>query len=335
MKILISLLLFATLVSSCNKEEKAPEKKRVWIYSSLWKGTVKDINEKLSKKFPDIEFHWFKEGSEEIAIKADTQILTDGQINADIIIATSRLWMQEKAKQGYFSPISAELINDIPLEFKHKDNLFASFSIPVTVPVYNASKIPSSEAPKSLKDLADIKWMKKIAIGNPLSSGTNFTTLAMLQHHYGWDYVKALRKNKTISNGGNGTVYKTLKSEKRLIGWMTMDIMLRYMDTEKGLKHFYPTDGVIIQQNVLALPKRKKKKEYLDDVVKWFFSDEAQQIMVDAYSYSPFPDKAPPKGGKPLKELIKGSFKWNELVIESVNRKRKELLDGFTEILFK
>jgi iron(III) transport system substrate-binding protein len=335
MRLLIGLLTLGIIFVSCNKEEIVPDKKRVWIYSSLWKGTINDINDRLSKKFPDIEFHWFRDGSEEIAIKADSQILTDGQINADIIIATSRLWMQEKAKQGYFSPIEVNKVNDIPLEFKHKNNLFASFSIPVTVPVYNSKKILSSKAPKSFKDLANIKWMKKIAIGNPLSSGTNFTTLAMLQHHYGWDYVRALKKNKTISNGGNGTVYKTLKSEKSLIGWMTMDIILRYQNKQSDLSYVYPTDGVIIQQNVLALPKKNKKKEYLSDVVTWFFSDEAQQLMIDAYSYSPFLEKDPPKGARPLKELMKGSFKWNISVIESVNRKRKELREGFTEILFK
>jgi len=333
-KILILLIPFLYLVG-CNSKDEAPPKKRVWIYSSLWKGTVDEINQRLSKKFPDIEFHWYKDGSEEIASKSDTQILTDGEINADIIIATSRLWMQEKAKQGYFSPIDKTLIDPIPEEFKHKDNLFACFSIPVTVPVYNASKISKKDAPKSFKEFSSKKWTKRVAIGNPLSSGTNFTTLAMLQHHYGWDYVKGLRKNKTVSNGGNGTVYKTLKSGKKDIGWMTMDIMLRYMDKEKDLIHFYPEDGVIIQQNVLATPNRKKKKEFLKDVVAWFFSEEAQKIMVDSYSYSPFPNHAPPKGGKPLVDLMKGSFKWNEDVIESVNRKRKELRDGFADILFK
>ncbi len=331
----ILLILIPFLLIACNQKEDKPEKKRIWIYSSLWKGTVDDINERLSKKFPDIEFHWFKDGSEEIAGKADTQILTDGEINADIIIATSRLWMQEKAKQGYFSPIDSTLIAEIPDEFKNKDNLFASYSIPVTVPVYNSKKISPADAPKSFKELSSKKWTKRIAIGNPLSSGTNFTTLAMLQHHYGWDYVESLRTNKTISNGGNGTVYKSLKDGKRDIGWLTMDIMLRYLDKEKDLKLFYPEDGVIIQQNVLATPKRKEKKEYLKDVVAWFFSDEAQKIMVDAYSYSPFPKKAPPKGGKPLDELMKGSFKWDDNVIDSVNRKRKELRDGFARILFK
>ena len=92
--------------------------------------------------------------------------------------------MQEKAKQGYFSPIDQNLIAEIPDEFKNKSNLFASFSVPVTVPVYNSKKIIPSEAPKSYKELSSSKWMKRIAIGNPLSSGTNFTTLAMLQHHY-------------------------------------------------------------------------------------------------------------------------------------------------------
>jgi iron(III) transport system substrate-binding protein len=329
------LVLIPFLLLSCNQEKKAPEIKRVWIYSSLWKGTVDEINEKLKAKFPEIEFHWYKDGSEEIAGKSDTQILTDGEINADIIIATSRLWMQEKAKQGYFSPIDQNLIAEIPDEFKNKSNLFASFSVPVTVPVYNSKKIIPSEAPKSYKELSSSKWMKRIAIGNPLSSGTNFTTLAMLQHHYGWDFVQGLRENKTISNGGNGTVYQALKSGKRDIGWLTMDIMLRYMDEEKDLKIIYPSDGVIIQQNVLALPKRKEQKPFLKDVVKWFFSEEAQKIMVDAYSYSPFPSHAPPKGGRPLTELMKGSFRWDDIVIDSVNRKRKELRDGFAAIFFK
>ncbi|MCO4795048.1 MAG: extracellular solute-binding protein [Bacteriovoracaceae bacterium] len=317
------------------KEEVKPEKKKIWIYSSLWKGTIENINEQLSKKFPDIEFHWFREGSEEIASKAEGQILTDGEINADIIIATSRLWLEEMANKGYLTKLNTPLISKIPNDLKHPENLFSTFSIPVMIPVYNSQKISKKDAPTNFKDFSNKKWKGKIAIGNPLSSGTNFTTMAMLQHHYGWEFIKSLRTNETLAQGGNDSVYKSLKSGRRDIGWLTMDIMLRYMKEEKVLKHFYPKDGVIIQHNVLALPKRKEKKDYRQEVAEWFFGKEAQSIMTDAYSYSPFPGIEPPEGGKPLSELRKSSFKWSQDVIKSILKSRKDLKDGFMDILYK
>ena len=49
---------------------------------------------------------------------------------------------------------------------------------------YNSDKLSAEEAPKSWKDLTDPKWQGKIAMPNPMLSGTAFVAVAALADKY-------------------------------------------------------------------------------------------------------------------------------------------------------
>lgn len=331
------LLLILCLLSGlgCQKEGKdSGDEKSVWIYTSMYKDTIADMTPLLEKAFPDVELKWFQAGSEEIATKVNAEILSGGT-QADILISSDRFWYEEMGNKGFLLEYNSKKTTEIPDQLKHSKGHYHTVSIPVMVMAYNSEAISEIEAPKTYKEMADPKWMGKFTTGSPLASGTNFTTMAMLQHHYGWEYFESLKSNKTISQGGNSSVLRKIQSKERPVGWVLLENLLRFQDKDKRLKTIYPQDGVIIHSNVMAVTKKEGTRETAKAVAEWFFGKDGQEAMVRSYMYSPFNDIKAPKGAPPFSKLLKSSFPWTKEFIDKVTENRSKMKEKYTEIMFQ
>src|SRR5688500_4111011 len=85
----LAFIFGLVLALGCTKKE-AP-KNELWIYTSLYKDTIADIQPKLEKQFPDIKFNFFQAGSEEVAAKINAEELAGGT-KADVVIFSDRFW---------------------------------------------------------------------------------------------------------------------------------------------------------------------------------------------------------------------------------------------------
>ncbi|TNE96822.1 MAG: extracellular solute-binding protein [Deltaproteobacteria bacterium] len=329
----ILLICLSLTILSCNKDEKK-ESNEVWIYTSMYKDTIADMTPKLQKAFPNLKFQWFQAGSEEIATKVNAEILAGGT-QADILISSDRFWYEEMGNTGYLIGFNSEKTSAIPSQLKHPKGYYNAVSIPVMVMAFNSEAINESDAPKSFKEMADDKWKAKFTTGSPLASGTNFTTMAMLQHNYGWDYFKALKNNETIAQGGNSSVLRRIQSKERPVGWVLLENLLRFQDKDQRLKTIFPEDGVVLQANVMGITKKDGSRENAKKVADWFLSQDGQAAMVRSFMYSPFESFEPPKGAPPFSKLLSNSFEWSKEFIEKTTKTRAELKEKFTEIMFQ
>ena len=329
--LILPFILFINI--SCNKESNKDSNK-IWIYTSMYKDTIADMTPKLEKAFPGMEFKWFQAGSEEIATKVNAEILAGGT-QADIMISSDRFWYEEMGNNGYLISFKSDSTKKIPPQLKQPDGHYNAVSIPVMVMAYNSEVINEIDAPKSFKEMADPKWKGKFTTGSPLASGTNFTTMAMLQHNYGWDYFKSLKSNETIAQGGNSSVLRRIQSKERPVGWVLLENLLRFQDKDKRLKTIFPEDGVVLQANVMGITKKEGSREKVKKVADWFLSKEGQAAMVKSYMYSPYENFEPPKGAPPFSNLLKNSFNWSKEFIDKVTKMRAELKEKYTEIMFQ
>lgn len=330
MKKIITLALIGLLPFSCTKKE---EKTKIWIYTSLYKDTISDIQPKLATAFPEIDFQFYQAGSEEVAAKVQAENLS-GKIQADILISSDRFWYEDMASQQKllaFKPDNSDKVQDF---FKHPENFYTTLSFPVMVIAYNSEAVSENEAPKSFKELADSKWKDKVSTGSPLASGTNFTTVAFLAKKYGWDYFSSLRKNNIISEGGNSGVVRRLQSKERPIGIVLLENVLRLKTTDPRIKFIIPTDGAVIQSNVLAIVKKEGDQEKTKKVVNWLFGSEGQAAMARSYMYPAVSSNKEPEGAPEFTQLMKTSLPWTrDFIIETV--KNRELIkDQFAKIVF-
>jgi len=330
MKRIMLLAVMALLPFSCTKKE---EKTKVWIYTSLYKDTIADIQPKLVAAFPDVDVQFYQAGSEEVAAKVQAESLA-GKIQADILISSDRFWYEDMASQQKlmaYKPAGSEKVENF---FKHPDNFYAALSFPVMVIAYNSEAVASIDAPKSFKELGDAKWKDKVSTGSPLASGTNFTTVAFLAKKYGWDFFSQLRKNNVISEGGNSGVVRRLQSKERPVGVVLLENVLRLTSTDARIKWVIPSDGAVIQTNVLAIVKKDGDQEKTKKIVDWMFSSEGQTAMARSFMYPSVPGNVAPVGAPTFAEVEKTALPWTREFIAETMKTREEIKDKFAKIIF-
>lgn len=330
MKKIILLAVMALLPFSCTKKE---EKTKVWIYTSLYKDTIADIQPKLAAAFPDVDAQFYQAGSEEVAAKVQAEDLA-GKIQADILISSDRFWYEDMASQQKlvaYKPAHSDKVQDF---FKHPENFYTTLSFPVMVIAYNSEAVSDKDAPKTFKELADAKWKDKVSTGSPLASGTNFTTVAFLAKKYGWDYFTQLRKNNVISEGGNSGVVRRLQSKERPVGVVLLENILRLTTTDVRIKFIIPTDGSVIQSNVLALVKKDGDQEKAKKIADWMFGPEGQAAMARSFMYPSVAGNAAPTGAPEFTKLMETALPWTREFIAETMKTREEIKDKFAKIIF-
>lgn len=315
----------------CTKKES---KKELWIYTSLYKDTIGDLQPKLEAQFPEVKFNFFQAGSEEITAKVNAEMLAGGT-KADVLIFSDRFWFEDMAQQGKLHNYKPKSSEQVPDSLKHPDGAYATVSIPVMVLIYNSDSLTEDKAPKTFKEMAEPKWKGKFSTGSPLASGTNFTTVAFLQKAYGWDYFQGLRKNDTISEGGNSSVIRRVQTKERPVGWVLLENVLRYQDKDLKMKVVYPDDGVVIQSNVMAIVKKSETRDLAEKFTDWMYSKDGQDAMVKSFMYSPLPGFEAPKGAPSFDQLMSKSQKWSNELLQEIMKNRENIKEQFTKIMFQ
>jgi iron(III) transport system substrate-binding protein len=300
----------------------------------MYKDTITEITPLLEKAFPGVAFKFYQAGSEDVAAKVNGELMAKA-LQADVIISSDRFWYEELADKELLHAYSPKGSEKISPEFNHPKNFYTTVAIPVMVLAYNSEVIKAEDAPKSFREMTDPKWKGKFTIGSPLASGTNFTTIAMLLNNYGWEFIDGLRKNDTISDGGNSAVIQKMQSKERPIGWVLLENLLRFQDTDKRLQAIFPEDGVIIHNNVMAISKKEGNRELAEHFADWMFGPEGQAAIVRSYMYSPLPASEPPRGAPKFSDLKIKNFAWSRDFISHTVKNRTEIKEKFASIMFE
>ncbi len=325
--VVIALLL--CVLPGCTKKPMKPE---LWIYTSLYKDTVSDVQPRLAALFPDHTVQFFQAGSEEVAAKVSAEELAGGT-KADLVVFSDRFWFEEMAQAGRFHKYLPKGVDQVTEVMKNKDGFYSAVSIPVMVMIYNSDAVKPEDAPKTFKEMTEPKWKNKFCTGSPLSSGTNFTTVAFLQKAYGWDYFKKLHANGVISEGGNSSVIRRVQTKERPVGWVLLENVLR-LKADSKIKVIYPDDGVVLQSNSLAIIKKAVSREAAEKVADWFFSDDGQAAMTRSFMYAAVPRIEAPKGAPPFSELSLKAQKWSPELVQELMKNREAIKEEFTNIMF-
>ncbi len=326
------LILFFISISfiSCTSKDN---EKTVWIYTSLYKDTISDIQPKLEKAFPGVKFQFYQAGSEEVAAKVQAESMA-GKIQADLLMSSDRFWYEDLANKGALVSYQPAQHEKIDKNYKHPEGFYTTVSFPIMVIAYNSEAVSEADAPKSFKDLSADRWKDKISMGSPLASGTAFTTVTFLEKKYGWDYFKNLRKNNFIAEGGNSGVVRRLQSKERPVGVVLLENILRLKTTDPRIKWHLPSDGAVIQSNVLAIVKKEKDQQLEKKVADWMFGPEGQQAMARSFMYPAVEGQAAPEGAPEFKSIAKSAPSWNREFIAETLKSREKIKDQFSKIAF-
>ena len=311
-------------------------KKKIWIYTSIYKEVIETMREPLQKAMPpDVEVMWFQSGSENIASKVNAE-LAAGAARADLILTSDPFWYHELKGQGRLLPYKSDAAKDIPAIYVDPDGAYAGVRLPVMVIGYNSRYFTNdSELPKSWKDLADPRFKRLISMPNPLESGSSFTAVALLQKQYGWDYFEKLRANDVIAAGGNSSVVTRMETRERPVGILLLENVLKAWDKGSPVRPIYPSDGTIPVLSPIAILRDSRNPELARKAYDWFFTDEAQRAIVRGSMYSLVETAPSPDHALPYAELKKTMMPWSAEILERMFAERGAIKSKFSETVLR
>lgn len=326
---LIGVLLMALALAGCTKRS---DKKTLWIYTSLYKDVIAQMETKLRTRFPDVDFKWYQSGSENVAARLGAE-LASGKTLADLVMTSDPFWYLELKAAGHLLPYESKAAERVPDRFRDKDKAFTIVRVPTVVMARNTQAVPPGTEPKSWKELLDPKWTGKISMGSPLESGTSFTAVAQLVKKEGWGYFETLRRHGLLAAGGNSAVISRMETKERPVGIVLLENVLEAKKRGSPLEPIYPTDGAILAPSLIAILAKTPNPDLAKAVYDYFFDDEMQRANLEGRMYSPIPGFASPEGAREFKDVLASSFTWGPEVLESLYAQRESIKKQFLDVV--
>lgn len=336
-KIALSCLVGVAALGATFSCSDAPRKQTITIYTSLYENVISEISPILEKEFPELNVRWYQSGSEEVLSKLNAEIAA-GRVKADIIMTSDPFWYEELKNAGHLMAYESPAADQIPAALKDPDHYYVTVRVPVMVMVANTNALPEAERPAGFSDLTDAKWTGRVTMGNPLKSGTNFTTVAAISKKYGWEYYETLRKNDAVSAGGNSSVISRVSTGEADVGIVLLENILKTKSDNPAapIEIIYPADGAVIVPSPIAITSATANPEAARRIYDFMLSDAGQEAIVHANMYSPIDRIAPPRGARPWKEIREGALlEWSPEYLRATIERREEIKNEFSRIMFE
>ena len=333
-----AILALSVALAGCGGGDKKAEKKatgtkgELMVYTSIYPDIIDNMcKPNVAKAFPEMKVNWFQGGTEKVVTKITGEIKAK-KIGADVLMVADPSYYLKLEDQKLLLPYKSKeeknLIND-----KAADGAWYAVRVCNMIIAYNADKLKAEDAPKNWTDLADPKWKGKIAMPNPMLSGTAYVAVGALADKYGWEYFDKLKANGLRVEEGNSAIQNKLLTGEYAAAMILEENILKLANTKKEpLKVIYPKDGVVQVPSPIAIFNTTKNPEGAKALVDWWLSKEGQQAVVTGWIHSVRGDVKEPIGSVPTKGLTDGKIKvdWRKLADNNAKIKeefRKRVMD--------
>ncbi|MGM9570034.1 MAG: ABC transporter substrate-binding protein [Phascolarctobacterium sp.] len=333
-----AILALSVALAGCGGGDKKAEKKaggtkgEIMVYTSIYPDIIDNMcKPNVAKAFPEMKVNWFQGGTEKVVTKITGEIKAK-KIGADVLMVADPSYYLKLEDQKLLLPYKSKeeknLIND-----KAADGSWYAVRVCNMIIAYNADKLKAEDAPKNWTDLTDPKWKGKIAMPNPMLSGTAYVAVGALADKYGWEYFDKLKANGLRVEEGNSAIQNKLLTGEYAAAMILEENILKLANTKKEpLKVIYPKDGVVQVPSPIAIFNTTKNPEGAKALVDWWLSKEGQQAVVKGWMHSVRGDVKEPIGSVPTKGLTDGKIKvdWRKLADNNAKIKeefRKRVMD--------
>lgn len=333
-----AILALSVALAGCGGGDKKAEKKaggtkgEIMVYTSIYPDIIDNMcKPNVAKAFPEMKVNWFQGGTEKVVTKITGEIKAK-KIGADVLMVADPSYYlkldDQKLLLPYKSKEEKNLIND-----KDAEGAWYAVRVCNMIIAYNGDKLKAEDAPKNWTDLTDPKWKGKIAMPNPMLSGTAYVAVGALADKYGWEYFDKLKANGLRVEEGNSAIQNKLLTGEYAAAMILEENILKLANVKKEpLKVIYPKDGVVQVPSPIAIFNTTKNPEGAKALVDWWLSKEGQQAVVKGWMHSVRGDVKEPTGSVPTKQLTDGKIKvdWRKLADNNAKIKeefRKRVMD--------
>jgi iron(III) transport system substrate-binding protein len=189
------------------------------------------------------------------------------------------------------------VVRHFPADQIDRDGMYATSCAWTEAIGYNTNLVKPEEAPKSYADLLDPKWTGKMVKAHPGYSGAILTTTFLLARDLGWPYLEKLARQKVMQvQSAADPPKKILLGERAVMADGNDYNLVLLKDQGKPVEVVYPAEGsplIIVPSGIFRSAPNPNAARLFQS---FFFSAEAQQMLVDVFAHRSFHGEVREKG---------------------------------------
>lgn len=303
----------------------------LWVYTSMYRQVIDDLEPLLKQRLPKVKVHWYQAGSEKVANRLEAEHAA-GAIRADVIATSDPFLYARLADEGAFLRYASPWALRVPRSLMDLDARWTSARLSTMVLAFREGQ---EDSPASFAELTQPKWRGRVAIGDPLLSGTAFTWSVFLEQKYGAEYFQKLRENGAVVAGGNAAVQQKVESGEVDVGVLLLENVLSARERGSPLTFRYPEDGAVVVPGPVAIFESTANPQAAKAFVDVLLSPEGQAVIVEGDMHAVDPRLQGPAGQGGVSTLMENAQPWSDQVLQSGVKRGAEIKDAFTRAFSK
>jgi iron(III) transport system substrate-binding protein len=285
--------------------EAARKEGKLSFYSALELNVAERVARSFEAKYPGIGVRVERSGAERI-FQRIAQEQGSGIKAVDVANSTDAAHYLDWKKNDWLEPyLPEEVASHFPADQIDPDGTHATVCAWIEAIGYNTDLVRREEAPKGYADLLDPKWRGKIVKAHPGYSGAILTTTYILSRDLGWGYFEKLAQQKVMQvQSAADPPKKILLGERAVMADGNDYNLVLLKDDGKPVQAVYATEGsplIIVPSGIFRNAPNPNAARLFQS---FFFSAEAQQLLVDTFAHRSFHAQVKEKAGHvPLAEI--------------------------------
>jgi iron(III) transport system substrate-binding protein len=287
------------LIDAARKEGK------ISYYAAIELNVAERLGKMFEAKYPGITVRVERSGAERIFQRIAQE--QDSGIHAvDVANSTDVSHYLEWKKNSWLAPyLPEDVAKHFPADQFDPEGMYATACAWVETIGYNTNLVKAEDAPKGYADLLDPKWLGKIVKGHPSYSGAILTTTFVLARDLGWPYLEKLAQQKVMQVQSAGDPPKKIMLGERAVMADGNDYnLVLFKDQGKPVEVVYPQEGsplIIVPCGIFQSAPNPNAARLFQS---FFFSAEAQQMLVNEFAHRSFHAQVKPRDGQaPMSSL--------------------------------
>jgi iron(III) transport system substrate-binding protein len=298
--------------------EAAKKEGKVVIYGTMVPKVMAEIEKGFQAKYGIKIEYWRAD-----ATKVIDRVLTEwrsGRPAFDVVIGARGAIALGKHDKIYaqFSPASAA---KFPSKYKDPDGQLTAWRVTPVGVLYNTEMVKASEAPKTLDDLLDSRWMGKISMPDPsrhASTAQYLWNLQQVKKDKWMDFVRALAKQKPLLQESYSTVPSAIVRGESALGIT----YIQYTVQTKGPINFAPIDKVFADPSDAALGAKAINANAAKVFIDYLCSEEGQKRVAETGEFVLAPGIFPAIKG--ADKVVSSMLMMNDISAEQLAKLQSE-----------
>jgi len=287
------------LIAAAKKEGKLA------FYTAMDLVVAENFAKAFEASFPGISVRVERSGAERVFQRIGQEM--ESRIHAvDVVNTADGAHMIVWKRNGWLaSYLPEEVAQHYPAEYYDSDGRWVTTRVWLSSLGYNTNLVKPQDAPKSLADLLDPRWMGKMVKAHPAYSGTIMTATFAIVRELGWGYLEKLAKQKVMQVQSSTDPPKKLALGERAVMADGNDYnLIQLKEAGQPVEVVYAAEGTPLVTGPSAVFESAPNPNAARLFQSWLHSLPAQQILVDfARQHSVHPLVKEKPGARRLNEI--------------------------------